>query len=50
LAQIILRAYPDIKFFQRKPVGYRPAILFVIVAAIVLTSIVGIYALTGITP
>ncbi len=50
LAQIILRAYPDIKFFQRKPVGYRPAILIVVVAAIVLASIVGVYFLTGISP
>ena len=50
LAQIILRAYPDIKFFQRKPMGFRPAILIVFVAAIVMTAIVGIYVLTGISP
>ncbi len=50
LAQVILRAYPDIRFFQRKPLGYKPAILVVVVVAIVLTSIVGIYALTGISP
>jgi hypothetical protein len=50
LAQIILRAYPDIKFFQRRPVGYRPALLVVIAAVLVLAAIVGIYVITGITP
>ena len=50
LAQIILRAYPDIKFFQRKPVGYRPAILVVIAVIVVLAGIVGIYVFTGISP
>lgn len=50
LAQIILRAYPAIRFFERKPLGYRSAIAIVIVAAVVLAAIVGIYGLTGISP
>jgi uncharacterized membrane protein len=50
LAQILLRAYPDIKFFQERRVGYRPAIIMVIAAAVVLSVIVGVYVMTGISP
>jgi uncharacterized membrane protein len=50
LAQIILRAYPAIRFFERKPLGYRSAILIVAVAAVILAGIVLTYGLTGISP
>ena len=50
LAQIILRAYPDIKYFQKRQIDYRPAIIMVITVAVVLTVIVGTYLMTGISP
>lgn len=50
LSQAILKAYPDIKFFQPRHEGLRTGVIVVVIAAIVLTGIVGAYLLTGISP
>ncbi len=50
LSQAILRAYPDIKFFQAKPISRRTGIIAVIVAAAILAGIVGAYLASGISP
>jgi uncharacterized membrane protein len=50
LSQIILKTYPDLKFLQPKPEGVRTGILMVLVAAVVLSAIVGFYLVTGISP
>lgn len=50
LTQIILKAYPDVKFLQPKPEGARTGILMVVVAAAVLSAIVGVYLVTGVSP
>ncbi len=50
LCQIILKAYPDIRFFQPKHKGVRFSLIAVIVAAVALAAIVGAYLLTGVSP
>jgi uncharacterized membrane protein len=50
LTQIILKAYPDIKFFQRKPEGVRAGVIIVTIAAVILSAIVAVYLVTGISP
>ena len=50
LCQAILRAYPDIKFFQRKPISRRTGVIVVVIAAFVLAGFVVAYLLTGISP
>ena len=50
LTKVILKTYPDIKFLQPKPKSSRTGILMVIVAAVVLSAIVGVYLVTGISP
>jgi uncharacterized membrane protein len=50
LTQIILKTYPDVKFLQAKPEGARPGILMVVVAAVLLSAIVGVYLVTGVSP
>ena len=50
LTKVILKTYPDIKFLQPKPQGSRTGILMIIVAAAVLSAIVGVYLVTGISP
>jgi uncharacterized membrane protein len=50
LAQIILRTYPDVKFLQQKPERARTSIVIVIVAVVVLSAIVGLYLVTGVSP
>jgi len=50
LTQIILKAYPDIKFFQRKPEGVRAGVIIVAIAAVILSAIVAVYLVTGISP
>jgi uncharacterized membrane protein len=50
LTQIILKAYPNIKFLQPKPEGVRAGVIMVAVAAVILASIVSVYLLTGISP
>jgi hypothetical protein len=50
LTKVILKTYPDIKFLQPKPQSSRTGILMIIVAAVVLSAIVGAYLVTGISP
>jgi uncharacterized membrane protein len=50
LSQAILKAYPDIRFFQIKREGIRTGVIVVIVAALVLAGIVGAYFVAGISP
>jgi uncharacterized membrane protein len=50
LTQIILKTYPDVKFLQPKPEGARAGVLLVVVAAVVLSAIVGVCLLTGVSP
>jgi uncharacterized membrane protein len=50
LTKVILKTYPDIKFLQPKPQSSRTGILMIIVAAVVLSAIVGVYLVTGISP
>lgn len=48
--QIILRAYPAIKFFGPQPQSARSGIIMVVVAAVILGAIVGTYLMVGISP
>ncbi len=50
LSQAILKAYPDLKFFQPKRTGLRTGVFVVVVAVAVLAVIVGAYLATGISP
>jgi uncharacterized membrane protein len=50
LTQIILKTYPDVKFLQARPGGVRTGILMVVVAAVLLSAIVGVYLVTGVSP
>jgi uncharacterized membrane protein len=50
LAQIIFRTYPDVKFLQQKPERARTGMLMVVVAAVVLSAVVGLYLVTGVSP
>jgi uncharacterized membrane protein len=50
LCQAILKAYPDIKFLQPTHEGLRLGVIMVVVAALVLAAIVGLYVMTGISP
>ena len=50
LAQIVLRAYPEIESFRPKRQSTKMGLLTVAVAAIILATIVGAYLLTGISP
>ncbi len=50
LVQVILRAYPDIRFLKQTREGTRSGIAVVIAAAVVLAAIVGFYLSTGISP
>lgn len=50
LSQAILKAYPDIKFFQPKRIGHRTGIIAVVVASLILAGIVGAYLIAGISP
>ena len=50
LSQIILKTYPDVKFLQAKPQRARTAILIVVLVAVVLSAIVGVYLVTGVSP
>lgn len=48
LTQIILRAYPDIKFFQMKSASTRMGIIMIAIVAVALAAIVAAYLLTGV--
>jgi uncharacterized membrane protein len=50
LAQAILRAYPEVEFFKPKRQSLRTGVLVVVVCAVILAVIVGIYLLMGISP
>jgi uncharacterized membrane protein len=50
LCQAVLKAYPDIKFFQPTRGGLRLGVVMVTVAALVLAAIVGFYLVIGISP
>jgi uncharacterized membrane protein len=50
LAQIIFRTYPDVKFLQQKRERARTGIVIVVVAVVVLSAIVGLYLVTGVSP
>jgi uncharacterized membrane protein len=50
LTQIILRTYPDITFFRAQPSHAKSGVVMIVVAAVILAAIVGLYLLTGISP
>lgn len=50
LTQIILRAYPNIKFMIPQPSRLRSGIATVVIAAVILAAIVTTYLLVGISP
>jgi uncharacterized membrane protein len=50
LAQAILRTYPDIQFLKPKREGKMASVIAVIIAAVFLATIVGIYLTTNISP
>jgi uncharacterized membrane protein len=50
ISQAVLRAYPDIKFFQPRGMGRRAGVIVVVLAAVTLAIIVGVYLATGISP
>jgi len=50
LAQAVVKAYPELEFLRPKPQGLKAGVVVVVVAAVVLTAIVGTYLVTGISP
>ena len=50
MAQLILKAYPAIKFFGPQPAKAKGGIVAVVIAAVALAAIVGIYVIVGISP
>jgi len=50
LGQAILRTYPEIQFLKPKRVSRIPSIVIIVVAALVLAIIVGVYMRTNISP
>jgi len=50
LAQVVLRAYPDIKSFQYKGVSSKTGAAIILIIAVVLALIVGTYISVGISP
>jgi uncharacterized membrane protein len=50
LAQIVLRAYPEVESFKPKRQSTKTVLVTVVAAAIILVFIVGTYLLTGISP
>jgi len=50
LSQVILRAYPDIRFFKPKREGLKAGVVVVVAAAVILAAIVGAYLITGVSP
>jgi uncharacterized membrane protein len=50
ITQIIVRAYPAIKFMIPQPSGARTGIAVVAIASAILAAIVGTYLITGISP
>ena len=50
LAQAVVKAYPELEFLRPEPQGLKAGVVVVVVAAVVLTAIVGTYLVTGISP
>lgn len=50
MTQIILRAYPAIKFMIPQPSGARAGIVVVVIVSVILAAIVGTYLIVGISP
>lgn len=50
LAQAVVKAYPELEFLRPQPQGLKAGVVVVVVAAVVLTAIVGTYLVTGISP
>lgn len=50
LAHMVLRAYPEIESFKPKRQSTKMGLVTIVVAAIILTAIVGTYLITGISP
>jgi len=50
LAQIILKALPDIKFMEFRKESTRTGVAIVVLVAIIMAVIVGVYVMSGISP